>query len=500
MGWSSWNTYRVHISDSLIVRQAKAMVSTGLKAKGYQFINVDDGYFGHRDAQGFMQPHPTRFPKGMKAVADSIHALGLKAGLYSDAGRVTCGSIWDKDSIGIGAGLYGHEEIDAEQYFRNWGYDFIKIDYCGATQELDLPEEPRYRAIKQAIDKVAGRPIDINVCRWAYPGTWVTDVATSWRISGDIAPKWGSVMTIINKNRFLSAYAKNGHYNDMDMLEIGRGLTPDEEQTHFGMWCIMSSPLLIGCDLTTIPASSLALLKNERLIALNQDSLALQPEVVWRKGEAYVFAKDFRQRNGNTRVTAFYNATNKPFTFSVPLSTFCLAGKTKLTDIVSGKKLRATSDSIIATVAPHATLFLQLEAKQRLEPTHYEAEWAFLPLFDDLGKRSKPVSYQDVEGASGGAVIKNVGGSKENLARWNEVYSKEGGNYRIDIRYYPRKDSQLHLHVNGQPVSLSGSVQTQGQPQTISATIKLRPGNNTIEMNSPYTWTPDIDCFDLTKM
>ncbi|MBQ9224115.1 MAG: alpha-galactosidase, partial [Prevotella sp.] len=110
MGWSSWNTYRVHISDTLIKKQADAIVQKGLKDVGYTYINVDDGFFGRRNAQGEMQPHPQRFPRGMKAVADYIHSLGLKAGIYSDAGAVTCGSIWDKDSIGIGAGLYGHEE------------------------------------------------------------------------------------------------------------------------------------------------------------------------------------------------------------------------------------------------------------------------------------------------------------------------------------------------------------------------------------------------------
>ena len=117
MGWSSWNTYRVNISDTLIMKQADALVSTGLKDVGYEFINIDDGFFGYRDSDGKMHPHPNRFPGGVKAVADHIHSLGLKAGIYSDAGAVTCGSIWDKDKNGIGAGLYGHEEQDAHLYF-----------------------------------------------------------------------------------------------------------------------------------------------------------------------------------------------------------------------------------------------------------------------------------------------------------------------------------------------------------------------------------------------
>lgn len=122
-----WNTYRVHISDTLIHKQADAMVQSGLKEAGYTYINIDDGFFGHRDEQGTMQPHPQRFPSGMKAVADYIHSLGLKAGIYSDAGAVTCGSIWDNDLIGIGAGLYGHEEQDARRYFLEWGYNTVEM-------------------------------------------------------------------------------------------------------------------------------------------------------------------------------------------------------------------------------------------------------------------------------------------------------------------------------------------------------------------------------------
>ena len=132
MGWSSWNTYRVNINEALIKKQADAMVQKGLKDAGYNYVNVDDGFFGWRDEHGTMQTHPERFPNGLKGVADHIHSLGLKAGIYSDAGSNTCGSIWDKDVNGVGSGLYGHEHQDADLYFNEWGFDFIKIDYCGA--------------------------------------------------------------------------------------------------------------------------------------------------------------------------------------------------------------------------------------------------------------------------------------------------------------------------------------------------------------------------------
>ena len=220
MGWSSWNTYRIHINEALIKKQADAMVSQGLKEAGYLYVNVDDGFFGWRDENGKLQTHPERCPNGLKCVADYIHAKGLKAGIYSDAGSNTCGSIWDKDPNGVGVGLYGHEKQDADLFFNEWGFDFIKIDYCGAGQSLALEEQKRYTEIRQAIDAVCNRNISLNICRWAFPGTWAKDLARSWRISADITPKWESIKYIIGKNLYLSAYAGGGHYNDMDMLEI----------------------------------------------------------------------------------------------------------------------------------------------------------------------------------------------------------------------------------------------------------------------------------------
>ena len=229
MGWSSWNTYRIHINEALIKKQADAMVSQGLKEAGYLYVNVDDGFFGWRDENGKLQTHPERFPNGLKCVADYIHSKGLKAGIYSDAGSNTCGSIWDKDPNGVGVGLYGHEKQDADLFFNEWGFDFIKIDYCGAGQSLALEEQKRYTEIRQAIDAVCNRNISLNICRWAFPGTWAKDLARSWRISADITPQWESIKYIIGKNLYLSAYAGGGHYNDMDMLEIGRGLKPEED-------------------------------------------------------------------------------------------------------------------------------------------------------------------------------------------------------------------------------------------------------------------------------
>ena len=502
MGWSSWNTYRVNINDSLIMRQADAMVEKGLKDVGYHYINIDDGFFGYRDAKGKMHAHPQRFPNGMKPIADYIHSLGLKAGIYSDAGSNTCGSFWDKDVNGIGSGLYGHERQDADLYFNDWGFDFIKLDYCGAGQELDLEEEKRYTEIREAIDEVAGKHISINICRWAFPGTWASKLARSWRISGDICPKWESVKYIIDKNLYLSAYAGEGHYNDMDMLEIGRGLKPEEEEVHFGMWCIMSSPLLIGCDMTAISDFSLKLLKNKELIALNQDCLGLQAYVVQHVGETYVLAKDIKQKRGTMRAVALYNPADTTAHFSLPLQQVELGGKVQVRDLVRGVQLKPVTDNLEMDVPAHGVRILQLEGEQRLEPTTYEAEWAYLPCFNDLAKQKRIVSYIPMQQASGRMKLGYLGGSKENYAEWKEVYSEEGGLYDMTIYYVPGKFRKLEVNVNHDKAVLFDQLEEESDGEhlsTVRLQVELKPGNNVIRMGSAYTWAPDLDCFTLER-
>ena len=297
MGWSSWNTYGFQINDSVIQAQADAMVELGFKECGYDHINIDDGFFGGRDAEGNLLIHPERFPNGLRGLVDYIHAKGLKAGIYSDAGRNTCASYWGKpkDEIGRGVGLYGHDAADFDLYFNpdKLNFDFIKIDYCGADagnndEGLDLDVEQRYKEIAAAIKAVGRDDITWNICRWAFPGTWACEIADSWRTTEDIYLGWESVKSIINQSLYLSAYTSYGRYNDMDMLEVGRGLTEEEDKTHFGMWCIMSSPLLIGCDMNDIKGNALELMQNKELIALNQNTLGLQAYVVKRENGAYV--------------------------------------------------------------------------------------------------------------------------------------------------------------------------------------------------------------------
>ena len=310
------------------------------------------------------------------------------------------------------------------------------------------------------------------------------------------------VKYIIDKNLYLSAYAGDGHYNDMDMLEIGRGLKPEEEEVHFGMWCIMSSPLLIGCDLTTIPEASLKLLKNKELIALNQDPLGLQAYVVQHENKGYVLVKDIEQERGKVRAVALYNPSDSICDFSVPMSVLEMGGKVKMRDLVKQKDLKAVQGTLNRQLPAHSVLILRMEAEQRLEPVRYEAEWAYLPCFNDLGLRPKTILYAPMKEASGGMKVSYLGGRAENYAEWNKVYSEKGGMYEMTIQYVPHADRKLEIKVNNEKsILLKDLAGTDGQQlASVTVQVRLKPGNNVVRMGSPYCWAPDIDCFTLKKI
>ena len=504
MGWSSWNTYRVNISDSLIMRQADAMVAKGLKDAGYTYINIDDGYFGGRDQQsGRLKIHPTRFPNGLKPVVEHIHALGLKAGIYSDAGANTCGNWYDKDTIAVGVGLYGHDQQDCNLFFRELGFDFIKIDFCGAianrnSDHLGLSPQERYSAIHQAINNTGRKDVRMNVCRWDYPGTWVSKVATSWRMSRDISCKWDVVKEIIRQNLYLSAYAGNGHYNDMDMLEVGRKLTDEEDRTHFGMWCMMASPLLIGCDLTKLKPQTLSLLTNRDLIAIDQDPLGLQAYVVQHDKESgtYVLAKDLLERGGTTRAVAFYNPTDETKTVQVSLADLELGGKVQVKDIYEGGSQLFTLHSSLftQTVPAHGCRIFRMTATERLPRTHYEAETAYLTSYQELSNPHAVGSayYAEDTQCSGGMKVVNLGGRADNDLQWCDVYCQQEGTYSITI-HCPSFSNKAALIVAANGGAGQVFKADDAKDGGIHLTLPLKKGVNTIRLYCDYAAMPDID-------
>ena len=319
MGWSSWNNFHVNINEEVIKAQADFMVSSGMAAAGYSYVNIDDGFFGGRDTKGNLLVHPIRFPNGMKVISDYIHSKGLKAGIYAEAGINTCASHWDKDTIGVGSGLMGHDRKDLKLMLKDWNYDFIKVDWCGGDW-LGLDVETRYTQIANVIKDINPNTV-FNICRWEFPGKWALQIADSWRISGDISNEFSSIMHIIDLNADLWKYASPGHVNDMDMLQVGRGMSYEEDKTHFTMWCMMNSPLLAGNDLRSMSKQTIEILTNKEIIALNQDPLVYQARRLVDNGDLEVWAKPLVSTMSGKVAVTLLNRSNKTATINFDLKT-----------------------------------------------------------------------------------------------------------------------------------------------------------------------------------
>ena len=281
MGWSSWNKFQTNIHEDLIKDIADKMVEYGLVDAGYVYLNLDDGWHGERDEQGFIHEDPEKFPSGMKALADYLHARGLKLGIYSDAGTNTCACY---------AGSLGHEYQDAFMY-AHWGVDYLKYDWCYTN---NINPKGAYALMRNAL-RAAGRPILFSMCEWgsSKPWEWAADVGHSWRTTGDIGisfmpiplrrgpdgrPLWKAlgVMEIVEMNEPLRQYAGPGHWNDPDMLEVGNGMSVSEDRAHFTLWCMMAAPLILGNDITNMTPETLAIITNREMIAVDQDPLGIQ--------------------------------------------------------------------------------------------------------------------------------------------------------------------------------------------------------------------------------
>ncbi|MCQ2203574.1 MAG: alpha-galactosidase [Bacteroidales bacterium] len=516
MGWSSYNTFGIDINEEIILGQANALVEKGLDKAGYRYINIDDGYFGGRDKQtGRLLIHPKRFPNGMRYVVDHIHALGLKAGIYSDAGTNTCGNYWGKDSIADYVGLYGHDQQDCDMFFKEMDFDFIKVDYCGGTTwqnfySYGLDEKERFTQISEAMKNTGVKGLRLNVCRWDYPGTWVSDVATSWRMSVDINCSWPSIRGIIDQSLYLSAYASPGHYNDMDMLEVGRTLTQEEDRTHFGMWCIMSSPLLIGCDMRTLSQETIDLITNPELLALNQDTLGLQAYVAKNYGNgAYALVKDVETRYSMTRAVALYNSSDDAQELYLPYKEVDLQGQVKVRDLFERKDVEMPADGLSVTVPAHGTRIFKLTASQRNERNVYEAETAFLTKYQELKNPLAVGSafYEKDDKCSGGAKVSNLGYAPANDLRWLDVESFEGGSYTVKIRIAPTDKAlqidewdsfpggyQFFLSVNG---GEGNRIRFNADQTEATITINLKKGNNVIRLYDDRYLMPGIDCMTI---
>jgi len=298
MGWNTWNKFQCNVSDELVRGMADAIVKSGMKDAGYQYIVIDDCWQVSRDANANIVPDPQRFPNGMKALADYVHSLGLKFGIYSDAGTKTC--------AGRPAGL-GHEYQDALMY-ASWGVDYLKYDWCSTLPGQDAKSS--YANIRQALD-ASGRPIVLSICEWGGRQPWLWGKQSGgnlWRTTGDIQDRWAGkkewspgnccsngMLDIVDENADLYSFAGPGHWNDPDMLEVGNGgMTTIEYRTHFSLWAIMAAPLIAGNDVRNMTPEIRDILTNKEVIAIDQDPLGRQGRRVWKDGDLEVWGRQLQ--------------------------------------------------------------------------------------------------------------------------------------------------------------------------------------------------------------
>ncbi len=362
MGFNDWNAFGCNTSEELIEQTADTFVSSGLKAAGYDYVNIDDCWqTKQRDADGNLVPDPAKFPDGMKAVADYVHAKGLKLGIYEDAGTTTCGGY---------PGSLGHEQQDAA-LFASWGADYLKYDQCnipftnwpGLThQQIDTQ---LYTTMSDAL-KATGRPIVFSMCNGtdaaALPWLWGAPVSNLWRTTTDIQDNFGSMLGIVRQNAQLAASAGPGAWNDPDMLEIGNGgMSATEYESEFSLWSEMAAPLIIGTDLRKATAQTLAIYSNPDVIAVDQDPLGKQGTLVSSVGGHDVFAKPLA---GGDVAVALFNETDAAATVS---TTAKAAGLTRaplgyrLKDLWS-KKTTDSAGTLSAFVPAHGTVMYRVSA------------------------------------------------------------------------------------------------------------------------------------------
>ncbi len=375
LGWNSWNCFAGAVTAEKVKAAAEAMIGSGLAQHGWTYINIDDFWEVNpgatndptlqgpqRDDQGRILPNP-RFAD-MKGLADYVHALGLKIGLYSSPGPLTCGGC---------VGSYQHEQQDAERY-GEWGFDYLKYDWCSYGQvapknsKLDDLKKP-YLVMRAALDKVP-RDILFSLCQYGMGNVWEWGAevgGNSWRTTGDISDSWGSMSGIGFAQDTPAPYAGPGHFNDPDMLVIGKlgwgpslyntHLTPNEQYTHISLWCLLCSPLLIGCDMTQLDAFTLNLLTNDEVLEVNQDPLGRQARRVAQEGALEVWAKPMED---GSVAAGLFNREETPKTVTAKWSDLKLSGKRRVRDLWRQKDL-GTFDGRFETEVPrHGVVLIRL--------------------------------------------------------------------------------------------------------------------------------------------
>jgi alpha-galactosidase len=354
MGWNSWNHFGVNITDATVRAQAQAMISSGMHAVGYNYVNIDDGWQGARDAQGVLQPN-SNFPD-MAGLAQYVHALGLNIGIYSSPGPKTCSGH---------LGSFEHEQQDA-QTFAAWGMDYLKYDWCSCGYDHNIcgAQQPTYLKMHDALQNT-GRPFFYMVSDSGEgkPWLWAASVGgQSWGTGPNVKDDYYRMAEIGFGMSGLERFSGPGHWNDPDMLEIGNGgMNDDQYRTHMSLWCLMAAPLIAGNDLTQMASDILEILANPEMIAVDQDTLGVQGRRVWQLGPEEIWTKPLA--DGSTAVGVF-NRVQGAVWIALPFHAIGVTGQVAARDLWKHKDLGLIQDGYKVQVATYGATVLKLTPKK----------------------------------------------------------------------------------------------------------------------------------------
>ena len=464
MGWNAWNYFQFNIDETVVRAIADAMATNGMKAAGYQFINLDDMWQKSRDSNGVIVPDPIRYPSGIKALADYIHSKGLKFGLYSDHGLQTC---QDRP------GSYGYEYIDANTYAA-WGVDYLKYDNCVLPSGDNIPND--YARMADALLKT-GRPITYSICSWSF-GSWQPYIGNLWRTTGDIGSTFASITGIVGKNSAPAFFAGPGRWNDPDMLEVGNGnLSFIENQSHFSLWCLMSAPLLAGNDLTTMSAQTASILTNPELIAVDQDPAGEQGTALPNTATNQIWVKPLGT-DFTTKAVGLFNPNASAATMTVNWTNIGLqAGSASVRDLWAGANLGSFNNSFTTNVPSHGIVVLKVVGTAPLVPglgTNYLSDLQFAYCYVGSGVMTNNKSI-------GGNAIKLNGVT---YAKGLGVHAFSGVEYRlgglasrfqsdigVDDEAVSPGSVVFHVIADGTEIYNSGTMNVGATHQTINLDV-----------------------------
>jgi Alpha galactosidase A/Alpha galactosidase C-terminal beta sandwich domain len=500
MGWSSWNSFSNTIDSKIAMEQAKAMVSSGMKQAGYQYINIDEGWWlGTRDANGNITVDAKQWPAlqpgehngDMSNIATFIHGLGLKAGIYTDAGEAGCGFYGpDLGPPMPHTGSEGHYNQDFLQ-FAEWGFDYVKVDWCGGDRE-NLDPSVQYAEIAHAInraEKISGHRLYYSICNWGSksPWTWAPGIggvaADIWRTSGDIvapivantpnASRRATIKGVLdNFDQGIHPFAQHtGFYNDPDMMMVGMpGLSETQNRVHMSLWAISGAPLIVGADLTKLDKATTAILTNADVLAVDQDSLGVQAiKVAEAQPGLQVWARPLM--GSGAHAVLLLNRNSTPAEIAVNWDAIGLDASTKaaVKDLWADKELGSFASVYSATVPAGDAVFLIVRGTDA-NPTHYNALSVSFPTVLDGG-----ATAESCKACPSGSKVP-LGGEKSLTFRIAAI----------------KKPTFVEIHyVNMSPEPVPGQLRVDGQ---IPTNISFPPtgtdgevGSITIEVESNQT-------------